>query len=123
MTTVRGHVGVARGIWSARISRDVLPTVDASIVVDDRLSGAIDVLGGKLSAFVALSSLYEYERWSIEWTGGVAATRGFDIAKHVTPLVTAEVARSYYAQLDDMPLVPQLGARLFAVLSVQTGTD
>jgi len=131
VTSPRGYLGATftwePATWTARYTRDVSPTFDGAIAIEDRLSHAVQLHRGlpgvQLTGFAAYTTLYEMAGTTGDWTGGATVARTWDLGDHLSFLVSGEVARSYYARLDaDARPVPEAAARVMAVLSARAGT-
>lgn len=131
VTTPRGYVGASQRrdalAWTARYARDAFPTMDGAIAVEDRLTGTVELLryapGVQVAGFAAHTAVYEAMGGSSgAWTAGVAVARSWQLGDHLSLLVSAEAARSYYARLDGTaPPTPEPAARALAVLSGHLG--
>ena len=139
--TPAGHVG-ARGTrsvvdWSVRYARDLRPTFDQALALEDRLDGALVLRRGlpglTLAAYGAHTSVYQDGGGASAWTGGASLARTFALGAHLALLVTGEAGRSWYATVDagdasdagagagdDVPR-PGFAARASAMLAATLG--
>jgi hypothetical protein len=134
VTSPRGYVGAsyatAPARYTGRLTRDVFATFDGALAIEDRLTTGVElkrwVPGVTVTAFAAYTSLYNLEGGGGDWTAGAAASRTWQLGRHLAFAVTAEAARSYYARLDDPMVtapVPEAAARVMAVVTARAGTD
>lgn len=115
-----GGVGFARTLY---------PTVSDEVALEDRLSASVDVpldgaratLGVRL--FGARTMVWaETGPVATDLTGGGAVEAGLDLGHSLRFTGSAEIARSFYANLDgDLAPRSELGVRALGVLSARFG--
>lgn len=131
--TVSADVAVERshGPLSTSIGyrRQLAPTVDTDLILDDRISASLSLARGRadyaVSGFGARTQLFPAEGGVMppELTGGAELSAGLDLGKGVRLGASAELARTYYARIsgDSRPRA-ELGARFVGMLSSRFGS-
>ncbi len=123
-----GAAGLHRGLkWSARYGREVYPTFDGAIALEDRLSGTLELAralpGVELAGFVARTAVFGQDGAGADWTGGATLSRTWALGGALSLSAIAEAARSYYATLDgDAAPAPEPVARALVVLTGRLGS-
>jgi len=98
---VAGTLGVAWGPWSVRAQRSAFLAMDDSITIENRVTAGYHEGMWRAGAFTALTHTSTDSHPQV--TGGGSA--GVDVAlpEQVKLALDVEVARSYYARLDNDP--------------------
>ncbi|MBK7191354.1 MAG: hypothetical protein IPH80_02660 [Myxococcales bacterium] len=129
--TPRGGVAAAQRrdavSWRASYRRDLFPTVDGAFALEDRLDASVELHRGlpgvQVTGFAAHTELYRHDDQHGDWTAGASVARQWELGDHLSLLLSAEAARSYYATLDvGSATRPEPAARALAVVSGHLGT-
>jgi hypothetical protein len=123
-TRVRG--GGDRLSWSGGYVRSIFPTLDGAIALEDRFSASAGHRRGAWTVgaqgFAAVTNLWDATRdHDVGVTGGGELSAGRDLGHGLHAGAFAEIARTYYAELDGTAPTPTLGARALLVLSARIG--
>ena len=111
--------------WQGGYVRSVFPTLDGALALEDRLTAAASHRRGPWTAgaegFTAFTQLFTVRDRDAAFTAGVDLSAGRDLGHGLHAGAFAQLARTFYAELDGSDPTPTLAARALLVLSARIG--
>ena len=121
----RLHGGTPWLAWQGGYVRSVFPTLDGALALEDRLTAAASHRRGPWTAgaegFTAFTQLFTVRDHDAAFTAGVDLSAGRDLGHGLHAGAFAQLARTFYAELDGGDPTPTLAARALLVLSARIG--